>query len=183
MRKIYLIASFAVFIMLTSGCGHIPANLMFSFDTNGNYAGFKTLPENYTPEQAIKDGCYVTKNLEEIGGGNAWEEFFENSVNGKDSCIRIMSIYDSVTYYEDVFYVEENYRIFDSASEDMTDHKYKYILDLRGRTPNAVKDSRYVVLTDDETLTFEDVSLTFYSSNSEIINAISPFKIVSGMAL
>ena len=116
--------------------------------------------------------------LNEIGGANAWEKFIKNSKNRKDSSIRIMSIYDDAVYYQDLFYVEGYYRIFDSSSEDLTDYKYKYILDLNGRAPNAAKDSRIVILTDDETLTFDNVLLSMYSSSMEVINSISPYKLV-----
>lgn len=181
MRRVSLIISFAAIIIVTSSCGRATANLEFDLDTNGNYEGFKTLPENYTPEQAIKDGCYVSKNGEEVGGSDAWKRFLENAKSGNNSSIRIMSIYDNAAYYDDLFYVEGYYRVFDSSSEDLTDRKYKYILDLRGRMPNAAEDNRWVVLTDDEALTFENVSLSMYSSSLDIINSISPFKIVSGM--
>jgi len=176
MKKVFLIVCFFLFIILASSCDTTIENLEFSFDTNGSYTGFETIPENYTPEQAIEDGCYVRdKKSDEIGGINAWESFLKSSKSGKNSNIRIMSIYDDAVYYQDLFYFEGYYRIFDSSSEDLTDHKYKYILDLKGRTPNAVKESRIVILTDDETLTFENVSLSMYSSG---INSISPYKMV-----
>lgn len=179
MKKMSLVICFFVFIILTSSCGTTVENLQFHFDTNGNYIGFETLPENYTPEQAIENGCYVRNwKSKEFFGENAWENFIRNSKNEKNSSIRIMSIYDEGVYYQDLYYVEGYYRIFDSSSEDLTDHKYKYILDLNGRMPNAVKGSRFVVLTDDETLTFENVSLSMYSSSMEVINSISPYKFI-----
>lgn len=44
------------------------------------------------------------------------------------------------------------------------DKTYQYRLELVGRMPNAESDSCYVVLTDNENLTFEDVSKSHYSS-------------------
>lgn len=38
------------------------------------------------------------------------------------------------------------------------------LLELMGRTPNAVKDSRFVVLTNNPNITFEEVSKSLYSS-------------------
>lgn len=43
---------------------------------------------------------------------------------------------------------------------------YQYRIVLTGRDPNAEKDGRYVVLTNDEAITYEEVSRSFYSSNS-----------------
>jgi hypothetical protein len=44
--------------------------------------------------------------------------------------------------------------------------EYKYRLTLTGRSPNAVKDSTFVVLTDNPDLTYEEVAKSLYSSNS-----------------
>ena len=44
------------------------------------------------------------------------------------------------------------------------DRTYQFRLELTGRMPNAESDSYYVVLTDNENLTFEDVSKSLYSS-------------------
>lgn len=41
---------------------------------------------------------------------------------------------------------------------------YQYRLELNGRMPNAEKDSSFVVLTDDKSLSFETVSKSLYSS-------------------
>ena len=44
---------------------------------------------------------------------------------------------------------------------------YQYRLELNGRLNNASKDSCYVVLTDNDKLTFEDVSKSVFSSSTE----------------
>lgn len=44
---------------------------------------------------------------------------------------------------------------------------YKYRLELCGRTPTADSDGCYVVLTDNENLTFEDVAKSLFSSSFE----------------
>lgn len=41
---------------------------------------------------------------------------------------------------------------------------YQFRLELTGRMPDAVKDSCYIVLTDDKSLSFETVSKSLYSS-------------------
>lgn len=53
------------------------------------------------------------------------------------------------------------------------DKTYQFRLELAGRMPNAKSDISYVVLTDNENLTFEDVSKSQYSSllkDSKIMN-------------
>lgn len=44
------------------------------------------------------------------------------------------------------------------------DKIYKYRLELTGRTPNAVRDSQYAVLTNNDSLAFDEVSKSLYSS-------------------
>jgi len=182
MKKVLVVIFLVSVILLISSCSSaINKNLEYSFDANDNYIGFENIPEDYTPEQAEKDGCYISKNLKEIGGEKAWTKFVENAAKGKDSSVRIMSIYDDGTYFEDLFFMDGSYQIFDSSSEDLKIHKYKYLIDLIGRMPNAVKDSRFVVLTDDEALTFDKVSLSLISSNMNVINSISSYKMVNGI--
>ena len=47
------------------------------------------------------------------------------------------------------------------------DNIYQFRLELAGRMPNAKSGSSYVVLTDNENLTFEDVAKSLYSSSLE----------------
>ena len=44
------------------------------------------------------------------------------------------------------------------------DSTYQYRLELNGRMPNAAVESKYVVLTDNKNLSFEDVSKSLFSS-------------------
>ena len=48
------------------------------------------------------------------------------------------------------------------------DNIYQFRLELAGRMPNAKSGSSYVVLTDNENLTFEDVAKSLYSSSLEV---------------
>ena len=58
------------------------------------------------------------------------------------------------TYYE-----------MNDGTWECDDRTYQFRLELTGRLPNAASDSRYVVLTDNGNLTFEDVSKSMYSSS------------------
>ena len=44
---------------------------------------------------------------------------------------------------------------------------YKYKLELSGIMPNSKKETTLIILTNDNTLTFDDVSKSLYSSNSK----------------
>ena len=55
---------------------------------------------------------------------------------------------------------------------------YQYRLELKGRMPNAEKDSCFVVLTDDKSLSFETVSKSLYSSLLKDVDAMKGSAIV-----
>jgi len=57
--------------------------------------------------------------------------------------------------------------IKNSSYTDPDGNEYKYKLELTGTLPNASKESKYIILTNDNTLTFEKVSKSIYSGNSK----------------
>lgn len=164
-------------LLLFSGCVKTSnAALSFEFDTEGNYTGFRDLPEHYTAEQAEKDGCYVHVNSEMVAGEQLWKDYIKDTSNGKDASIRIVLIWDDETFYQDLFYTDGYHRIFDSSSEDLQDYKYKYLLTLEGTMPNAAKSGTVTILTGDKALTYDDIMWQFLSSNPK---PISSFRMVS----
>lgn len=54
-----------------------------------------------------------------------------------------------------------------SSYTDPNGNEYEYKLELTGTLPNASKESNIIILTNDNTLTFEQVSKSMYSSNSK----------------
>lgn len=50
--------------------------------------------------------------------------------------------------------------------------EYKYKLELTGTLPNASKKSKYIILANDNTLTFEKVAKSDFSSNSRVKDGI-----------
>ena len=83
MKKIALLL---VFVMLFASCGHTPevpdADIEIPYGEDGEYTGFSNLPNEYTAEDAVRDGCYVVvsaldPNNEEndlgvVAGGEVW---------------------------------------------------------------------------------------------------------------
>lgn len=50
--------------------------------------------------------------------------------------------------------------------KDPHGNTYKYKLTLTGTMPNAKTESKFVILSNDNNLTFDDVAKSLYSSNS-----------------
>lgn len=57
--------------------------------------------------------------------------------------------------------------IKNSNYTDPDGNKYKYKLELTGMLPNALNESKYIILANDNTLTFDKVAKSIYSSNSK----------------
>jgi hypothetical protein len=179
MKKMSNILIITMILLFFSGCGETSDAAFFSkLDSNGNYTGFSNLSENYTAEQAEKDGCYVRVNLKTVGGEQFWKDFVKDASNKKNADIRIVTILEGGTYFLDVFYDDGYYRAFDSDSEDLHDYKFKYLMTLEGTLPNAAKSGKVTVLTDDKELTYKDVMWKFLSSDMNYIKSISPFKLI-----
>ena len=64
--------------------------------SNNEYIKITEIPNNYSKEDAINDGCFVIENGKIISKDkNAINDFFEKSKNNIDSFIRIYNIYNN----------------------------------------------------------------------------------------
>lgn len=177
MKKMSIVCILVLLFLL--GCSRASDTaLSLKLDGDGNYTGFRNLPANYTARQAQKDGCYVSVDLKTFGGEEQWKEFIQDALGGKDASIRVVNVVDNRPYFQDLFYLDDYYRIFDSTSGDLQDYKFKYLLELKGSLPNAANGGIVTILTDDKNLTFNDVMWTFLSSDMNYSKSISPFKLV-----
>jgi len=155
--------------------------LDFSFDQNGNYLGFSDLPTKYTIKDAKGDGYFVTQDLEVIANENLWDDFVKTSLHRENASIRIVKFFTESTgnpYFLDLFFKDGYYYLFDSSAENQERQPYLYLLTLEGQFGNPLRDSDVIVLTNDDTLTFEKVMRVMLSSSMEYKKSVSPFRIV-----
>lgn len=185
MRRITLLIIVFVYIaVLTLSCSKIKnddASLDFLFDKSGNYTGFSDLPSDYKIEAAKNDGYFVTQNSEVIANKNVWDNFVDASLHRENTGIRMVNFYTEYTdspYFLDLFYDDGYYYLFDSSAENQQKQPYSYLLTLDGQFGNPLKASSVIVLTNDNTLTFNKVMSVMISSNMDYIKSVSPFKIV-----
>lgn len=179
MGKVSILALILLVVILSlGGCTEPDQGLALTFDNSGNYTGFAGLPSGYTAEQAEKDGCYVQVKFETVAGEEKWRNFTKQSAKGRDASIRIVSFYQDGRCFYDLFYTDGYYRVFKSESPGLQDQKFLYLRKLEGRLPNAACDGSATILTDDESLTYEDVMWTFLSSDSHYKETISPFALI-----
>ena len=92
------------------------------------------------------------------------------SVVDSEETVTFLAAEDIITDDINTDEVMENlgikYEYVDGAYIVDGDMVFAYKKDLSGRTPNAAYDTKYIVLTNNEDITFEQVDRSFYSSNS-----------------
>lgn len=181
------VALFLVLVCIVSlfaGCNN--ANIMnsfieFSFDDEGQYTGFSKLPSNYTIKKAENDGYFVMQSLEIIANIDEWDNFIETSEKGINTSIRMVKFYTedaNSPYFSDLFYEDGYYYLFDSSAKNQEKQPFSYLLILEGQFGNPLRNSRMVLLANDDSLTFDRVNHAMFSSNISYHQSISPYKIV-----
>ncbi|MDD2979072.1 MAG: hypothetical protein PHN80_03790 [Hespellia sp.] len=122
------------------------------------YTGFDNLPKDYTAEQAIADGCVVYNQNKLAGGRDKWDEFVKKTQESDYAKIRIrQNITEADVYYEDVIYKNGKFRLIISTDPEQYDYEYSYLQDLKGKASKKLKYSRFVFLTDEKEVSFEQV--------------------------
>ena len=157
------------------------SSLEFSFDENGKYTGFLNLPFNYAIEEAKDSENFITLNSEVVANKNVWDNFVETSLRRVNTNIRMINFYtESINspYFVDLFFEDGYYYLFDSSGVKKEKQPYGYLLTLAGQGGSPVKDSSIIILTNDNTLTFDKVMSAMISSSMSLKDSISPFRII-----
>ena len=194
MKKIIAIILTAIMTLSLFSCSEREEkgeNIEISYN-DGKYSGFSDIPENYTVDDAIDDGCLVIETLD--GDTNAygvqmsktgrtegyehWVSFLEKSQNGEDAFLRVAHFIRGTGYYQDLYYSDGKYTIFDFNEYGISEgESYSLLRRLDGMTGPVgnQKEAHYYVLTDSTELTYHDVSWSYLSSSISTITDI-PFE-------
>lgn len=181
-KLVLLIIVFCIFSSLV-GCKSKEDNnlLNFSFDENGNYIGFTDLPPNYSIEDAKSDGYFIIQGLGDVINQDEWERFVDAALSEKDTSIRMVRYFKESTdspYFLDLFYRDGYYYAFDSSAENQEKTPFLYLLTLEGQFGNPIRDTGIILLTNDNTLTFDMVMKSALSSDINYIKSIPPYKLI-----
>ena len=192
MKKAVLAGLLALLCLLVCACDKPePVRLTRTpqFDEDGVYTGFSDIPDGYTAEQALTDGCLLIDITQEpnehgvdveksrrTGGYEYWRAFEASAEANIDAFLRIAYFIDGVGYYHDLYYSAGKYRMFDLNEYGISGGKeFKYLRRLDGVVGPQKKEDCYYVLTDSLELTYRDVEWSYVSSNLETVTKI-PFK-------
>ncbi|WNS44645.1 hypothetical protein [Paenibacillus sp. MMS20-IR301] len=157
------------------------AGVTMTLDGQGQYTGFDGMAEKETIEEAAAAGNVVIRDLEVVAGQEAWDQFIEAADSGINAGLRIAQFFSDEPgspYYNDLFYQDGKYYLFDNTAKTLVPEPFSYLLTLRGKTGRPLKDSGMIILTDDNRLTFDRVIAAQYSSSTEVINSLPPYTLI-----
>ena len=158
-------------------------------DKNKNlFVPLEELPAGYTVENARADGCVIMENGDVTSGQYFWDSFVEQTKRDKDAYVRYCHYYTlkdpsrySPEHYEEIkdeypkMYVHDltynadtdtyTVRWFEDENEIKKEYKYLMKYEDEPESPTATYTSctRYV-LTDDNTVSWDDITYGMYSS-------------------
>ena len=93
-KKRILFGLIAIGISLyMSGCMELMPKEKQTFRTRGKgvYQGFDHVPEDYTAEQAKRDGCVVYRDTKLVDGGEYWGQFLRSAESKEPAKVRCRS--------------------------------------------------------------------------------------------
>ena len=146
-------------VLLLTGCTQ---RVSFTLDQNGSYTGFMRTEEGYTRRAAKLYGWVVLENLSITENVKTWQRFLKRSDSGRNAGVRIAEFFGEEMYLMDVFFHQGQYRVFFSDGFDYLDEPFPLLLTLEGVINGQTAYA--VVLTGDDSLTYEQVMRKFYSS-------------------
>ena len=146
--------------LLLTGC--IRRSVSFTLDETGAYTGFAQVEEGYTRQAARLYGWVVLEDLIVTENVKVWQRFLQRADSGQEAGVRIAEFFGEEMYLMDIFFHEGRYRAFFSDGFDQNDEPFPFLLTLTGET-NGYK-SYAVVLSGDESLTYDQVMHRFFSS-------------------
>lgn len=128
---------------------------------------FTELPDNYTPEQALLDGCLVLQwdegaTTPRVRGIDYWEHFLKVSRSQEKISLRIVYFTSSKYWFSDLYYAMGNYSLYtrDAYSENQIG-PYQYFTEITGEDIYSGKPVHCFILTNDAELgSAEVLSLT-----------------------
>lgn len=171
MKKIVLLLALC---LLLTACGQTVSPAFpegIPLDENGFYAGFDDLPESYTLEQALADGCHAVVNPQETmsdisvdyGQERVWN-FLYDCFTGTPAYLRTVYFLGDNIYYRDLYCTGTAYYYFESELGDQTPGAFSLVRLLESQDGSPRRPSSLYVFTDSTALTYDKIMRGLLSS-------------------
>lgn len=163
---------------LLTGCG--TDSSLSSLPSEEPYSGFGLLPQQDTPDLAYQRGALVQEDFQTTKGAEHLNAFLRKTASGQPATLQIASFYETdqsqQVAYLDIVYREGRYQAYRSDAPDQSPRAYRLLRTVSGRLPNAARDGTACILTDSDSLTYNQVMMCFLSSDSEYCRSVPPFE-------
>lgn len=184
MKRLYSFMLMLMVLLSCMGCGQIETHKK-SLPT---YIPYSELTEDYSLEDAKRDGCVVFEDLHLTSGEEHWLNFIAMTEKGEAATIRLAyyytldenesiapELYEEIKdqypalYFTDLTYDGTMYRTY--YVEDGIEYKteFPYLNHYTGEAPKGAAFSRYdcYILVEDKDVTYEALEKSMLSSNSK----------------
>ena len=183
-KRLFVIFVIVLLVFALSSCFDRIGNfekINISYGEDGVYSGFSDIPDNYSVDDAIDDGCLVIETLDDgtnihgvsmsktgrTEGYEHWVAFVEKSQRGEDVFLRVAHFIRGTGYYHDLYYSDGKYTIFDFDEYEISEGKsYSLLRRLDGMagTGEFQREHHFFVLTDSTEVTYNDITHRMFSS-------------------
>lgn len=198
MKKMRLLALLVVLTMLLCACGKkddtgdkdketkpgttTEAPTEFVGETGGTPTEsfkFTDLPDVYTPEQALKDGCLVLQwdegsETPHVRGIDYWENFLNTSRQNQKVTLRVYYFTEGSFWFSDMYYANGFYSLYtrDAYSENQIG-PFQYLTRVQEKDVYSGEDLDFFILTDDAELGSKEVMTLTYICDIEAERNVS----------
>jgi len=164
-------------LLLTCGCSDSTNETVY-FEKD-IYVGFEDADTNLSRQKCIDldfvvvEGILIQENYDRV------QEFIDRSSEGNTNRLRIATFRDDEgPSYRDLVFDKGLYYFYYMDQENLNAEDFDYLLILEGQWGLPVQDYKMLVVSDDETLTFDEVNKVMVSSSMEYINSVGRHRIV-----
>jgi hypothetical protein len=162
---------------MSAGCNKNTLPVTVDISSDGSYSGFDEIASDYTPDQAMADGCMVIVSdgdySRKLYSGKEVFAGFLNACEQGDAFMRVAYFLNDGTFFTDLIFSDGIYYYIQNEYPDIIS-QFSKLRALEGRFGNPERDVMYYVLTDSDELTAEDIQWSYLSSSTDLITDI-PF--------
>jgi|GEM_PF-2835466 len=137
-----------------------------------SYAAIETLPADYTAEDAAADGCVVvTAYAFDMANEDIWAEFLLATQQKTPAAVRVVNLFDDdpMLYIMDLSFDGKRYTAVDTDGNECSFRYMNHYANAPGPLSIASSEFEHYILTDDKTLTLDQLMESLVSSQASFI--------------
>lgn len=170
---------FIVCLLFFGLCGCSQSQKPVVYFENNEYRGFRDVNTYFSQQECAKVGYVVIEDGTISKNYGAVQEFIKSTDTVNSGHLRFASFHEGEgPSYMDLVYLDGEFYCYYMGEEDLSAKPYTYLLELEGSSGNPAKKYKMIVVSDDKSLTFDQVKKAMYSSSMEYTNSLGKHRIV-----